>query len=81
VLHANGTNIEGNGGDCGLCCYSLPVRAQSRKQKSCVYAGSFDPLTIGHMWMIEQGARLFDRLTVAVGVNPRNDTPFHWKTA
>lgn len=35
-----------------------------------VYAGSFDPPTIGHRWMIEQGARLFDRLIVAVGVNP-----------
>jgi len=35
-----------------------------------VYAGSFDPLTIGHLWMIEQGTTLFDRLIVAVGVNP-----------
>jgi pantetheine-phosphate adenylyltransferase len=46
------------------------MRKQPRKQKSGVYAGSFDPLTVGHMWMIEQGARLFDRLTIAVGVNP-----------
>src|SRR5437899_4522017 len=46
------------------------MRAKSRHQKSGVYAGSFDPLTVGHMWMIEQGARLFDRLIVAVGVNP-----------
>src|SRR5678815_324347 len=35
-----------------------------------VYAGSFDPPTNGHVWMIEQGAALFDRLVVAVGVNP-----------
>src|SRR5678815_4749786 len=35
-----------------------------------VYAGSFDPLTIGHMWMIEQGASLFDKLLVAIGSNP-----------
>jgi pantetheine-phosphate adenylyltransferase len=35
-----------------------------------VYAGSFDPPTNGHVWMIEQGAALFDRLIVAVGVNP-----------
>jgi pantetheine-phosphate adenylyltransferase len=35
-----------------------------------VYAGSFDPITNGHLWMIENGSRLFDRLTVAVGVNP-----------
>ena len=46
------------------------MRKQPRQLKSGVYAGSFDPLTVGHMWMIGQGARLFDRLTVAVGVNP-----------
>jgi pantetheine-phosphate adenylyltransferase len=34
-----------------------------------VYAGSFDPLTIGHLWMIEQGVLLFDRLVVAIGTN------------
>ena len=39
-------------------------------QKLGVYAGSFDPPTIGHLWMIEQGMRLFDHLIVAVGVNP-----------
>jgi len=43
----------------------------SRKQrKLAVYAGSFDPLTIGHLWMIEQGVRLFDHLVVAIGLNP-----------
>ena len=40
------------------------------KGKLAVYAGSFDPLTIGHLWMIEQGARLFGDLVVAIGVNP-----------
>ncbi|MDO8489956.1 MAG: pantetheine-phosphate adenylyltransferase [bacterium] len=35
-----------------------------------VYAGTFDPPTLGHLWMIEQGAKLFDGLSVAVGVNP-----------
>jgi pantetheine-phosphate adenylyltransferase len=35
-----------------------------------VYAGSFDPPTNGHVFMIEEGARLFDELVVAVGVNP-----------
>jgi len=42
----------------------------NRKGKFAVYAGSFDPLTIGHLWMIEQGARMFDSLTVAIGTNP-----------
>ena len=35
-----------------------------------IYAGSFDPPTMGHAWMIRQGARLFDRFEVAVGFNP-----------
>lgn len=35
-----------------------------------VYAGSFDPITNGHLWMIERGAQLFDELIVAVGYNP-----------
>jgi pantetheine-phosphate adenylyltransferase len=35
-----------------------------------VYAGSFDPPTSGHQWMIEQGAELFGELVVALGVNP-----------
>ena len=41
-----------------------------------MYAGSFDPPTIGHLWMIEEGERLFDRLIVAVGVNPEKKYTF-----
>lgn len=35
-----------------------------------IYAASLDPITRGHLWMIQQGARLFDRLIVSIGVNP-----------
>lgn len=35
-----------------------------------VYAGSFDPITLGHCDVIRRGALLFDRLVVAVGHNP-----------
>jgi pantetheine-phosphate adenylyltransferase len=35
-----------------------------------VYAGTFDPPTLGHNWMIASGAELFDELVVAIGVNP-----------
>ena len=38
--------------------------------KKAVYAGSFDPITVGHLWMIEAGAELFDELIVAIGINP-----------
>jgi len=46
------------------------------KKRLGVYAGSFDPLTIGHLWMIEQGVSLFDRLIVAVGINPEKRCTF-----
>jgi pantetheine-phosphate adenylyltransferase len=41
-----------------------------RPQRLGVYAGSFDPLTVGHQWMIQEGVRLFEHLIVAVGINP-----------
>jgi len=46
------------------------------KKRLGVYAGSFDPPTIGHLWMIEEGVRLFDELIVAVGVNPEKKYTF-----
>lgn len=41
-----------------------------------VYAGSFDPPTNGHLWMIERGASLFDRLVVAVAKHPEKHYTF-----
>jgi pantetheine-phosphate adenylyltransferase len=34
-----------------------------------VYPGSFDPITLGHLNVIERLSRLFDRLIVGVGIN------------
>lgn len=36
---------------------------------SAVYAGSFDPLTLGHVDLIERSADIFDRLILAVAVD------------
>ncbi|WP_437224488.1 pantetheine-phosphate adenylyltransferase [Planctomicrobium sp. SH661] len=35
-----------------------------------IYAGSFDPLTLGHEDIVRRGARLFDQLVVGIGINP-----------
>jgi pantetheine-phosphate adenylyltransferase len=35
-----------------------------------IYAGTFDPITRGHLSVIERAAALFDRLLVVVAVNP-----------
>jgi pantetheine-phosphate adenylyltransferase len=45
-----------------------------------VYAGSFDPPTNGHLYMIREGAQLFDEVVVAVGVNPDKRTTFDLET-
>lgn len=41
-----------------------------------VFPGSFDPVTFGHLDVIERGRRLFDRVVVAVGRNPSKDQLF-----
>lgn len=41
-----------------------------------VYAGSFDPPTNGHLWMIQKGASIFDQLIVAIGTNPDKKSTF-----
>jgi pantetheine-phosphate adenylyltransferase len=37
--------------------------------KTVFYAGSFDPVTFGHLDLVERGARLFDRVVIGVGVH------------
>ena len=34
-----------------------------------VYPGSFDPITLGHLNVIQRASRLFDRLIVGIGTN------------
>lgn len=41
-----------------------------------IYPGSFDPITNGHLDMIERGSRLADRLIVAILENRRKQTLF-----
>lgn len=48
-------------------------------KRTAVYAGSFDPLTNGHLWMIRQAASLFDQVIVAVGTNPDKKYTFSHK--
>lgn len=35
-----------------------------------VYTGSFDPITLGHLDVIERASRIFGRIVVGVGINP-----------
>ncbi len=44
--------------------------------KKAVYPGTFDPITMGHIDLVERGARLFDELIVAVADSPQKGPLF-----
>ncbi len=41
-----------------------------KTNKIAVFAASLDPITIGHLWVIESASSLFDKVIIAVGKNP-----------
>jgi pantetheine-phosphate adenylyltransferase len=41
-----------------------------------IYPGSFDPLTNGHLDVIERGLKLFDEIIVAILINPAKQALF-----
>jgi len=57
----------------------MSARAQSGmagpKTKTAVYPGSFDPLTNGHLDVVDRALGIFDRLIVAVAANPEKRKP------
>ncbi len=48
--------------------------------KKAVFAGTFDPVTVGHESVIEKASKLFDKLYVALGVNPEKTPIFSKET-
>lgn len=44
--------------------------------KIALYPGSFDPITIGHLDIIERSARIFDKVVIAILINPRKTPSF-----
>ena len=41
------------------------------------YAGSFDPFTNGHLYIIKKSAKLFDKVIVGIGVNSKKKRSFN----
>jgi len=43
---------------------------------SAIYAGTFDPITLGHLDLIRRASRIFERVILAVVVTSRKNTMF-----
>lgn len=44
--------------------------------RHCIYPGTFDPITYGHLDVLARAAKLFDRVTLAVAHNPGKNPLF-----
>ena len=47
-----------------------------KKERVAVYPGTFDPVTNGHIDIIQRAVKLFDKIIVAVALNPRKNPMF-----
>ena len=45
------------------------MRKKTVYERNCTFPGSFDPFTLGHKFVVDQGLELFDRIVIAIGVN------------
>lgn len=57
--------------------YNSPFSVANRN--TIIYPGSFDPLTNGHLDLIERSSRLFEKVIVAVLLNDQKDSLFSVK--
>lgn len=49
---------------------------ETNQLRLAVYTGSFDPITLGHVNVIQRASRLVDRLVVGVGINSEKQPLF-----
>jgi pantetheine-phosphate adenylyltransferase len=45
--------------------------------KKAIFPGSFDPITLGHVDIINRGVTLFDELVIAIGINAEKNYMFN----
>jgi pantetheine-phosphate adenylyltransferase len=46
------------------------LMASTLNPRHAVYAGSFDPMSLGHEDIVRRGSGMFERVTVGIGINP-----------
>jgi pantetheine-phosphate adenylyltransferase len=61
--------------NCLLCMHNKPQKRELSMRKV-VYPGTFDPITNGHIDLVERACRLFDRVVVAIAASNRKNPLF-----
>jgi len=49
-------------------------------KRTAIYAGTFDPITLGHMDVVRRGLKLFDKIVIGVAENPKKCPMFDLDT-
>ena len=52
------------------------MKNDKNKERLCIYPGSFDPVTNGHINLIERSLHIFDKTIVAIANNPDKNSLF-----
>lgn len=48
--------------------------------KTAIYPGTFDPITLGHVDVVQRGLKLFDSIIIAIADSPKKDPMFDVQT-
>ncbi|MDQ7003927.1 MAG: pantetheine-phosphate adenylyltransferase [Ghiorsea sp.] len=48
--------------------------------KIAIYPGTFDPITLGHVDVVQRGLKLFDGIIIAIAASPKKDPMFDVQT-
>jgi len=49
-------------------------------KQTAIYPGTFDPITLGHVDVVNRGLKLFDRVVIGVAENPKKEPMFDLAT-
>jgi len=49
-------------------------------KRTAIYPGTFDPITLGHVDVVNRGLKLFDRIVIGVAENPKKEPMFDLQT-
>ena len=63
---SNHIQMRGGHFDCGFW-----ILGRRNMERIAIYPGSFDPVTNGHLDILERGLKLFDKIIIAILTNPK----------